>query len=71
MGKLVKQFMENFEEVFGRAPIEERKELVKKFVHEIIVDRETNVVRFYIRRIPPLTRTLENLLIEEKKTYTR
>ena len=65
--KLVKQFLENFEEIFERAPLEDRKVLMKKFIQEIIVDREMNVVRFYVRRIPPLTPTLERLITKEKK----
>ena len=67
VAKLVKEFLGNFEEMFERAPLEDRKVLMKKLIQEIIVDREENVVRFYVRRIPPLTSTLEKLFLKEKK----
>jgi hypothetical protein len=57
----VKKFVDNFEKNFPKAPIEERKLLVKKMISEVVVDRETNTVRFYLRRLPAITPLLEEV----------
>jgi site-specific DNA recombinase len=52
--QLVSQFFNNFEEHFDKAPIMEKKELLRKVVDRITVDRETRAVNCYIKRIPTL-----------------
>jgi hypothetical protein len=52
----------NFESEFEKAPIEEKKLLVRKCISHIIVDREKPAVRFYVRRIPAATPWLEETL---------
>ncbi len=63
----VRHFMEHFDDIFKLAPIEDRKALIRLVIQEAIVDRDKKVVRFYLRRIPPLTPTLEKLLKKEKE----
>jgi len=46
ISEIVAKFILNFEEKFEKAPIEEKKLLVKKMISEIVVDRESGVVRF-------------------------
>ncbi|MEX2117168.1 MAG: recombinase family protein [Bacteroidota bacterium] len=62
----VRDFINNFEEVFEKAPIEERKTLIKKVISEIIVDRESNTIRFYIRKLPAVSPQLEDLLKKKR-----
>jgi len=65
ISEIVAKFILNFEEKFEKAPIEEKKLLVKKMISEIVVDRESGVVRFYVRRVPAVSPELEKLY--EKK----
>ena len=55
----VARFVLDFERNFDQAPIEERKVLVQKCISKIVVDREANVARFYVRRVPAVTPILE------------
>jgi DNA invertase Pin-like site-specific DNA recombinase len=52
--KEVQYLMENFETILKTAPIPVQKELIRKFVHSIIVDRETSSVVVYLKAIPTL-----------------
>ena len=45
-------FVLNFEREFEKAPIQERKLLIQRCISEIIVDRDRNIARFHVRRIP-------------------
>ena len=65
ISEIVAKFILNFEEKFEKAPLEEKKLLVKKMISEIVVDRESGVVRFYVRRVPAVSPELEKLY--EKK----
>ena len=67
---MVEQFMQNFERKFDRAPIEERKDLVKKAISQIIVDRDNNMVKCYVRRIPSISKVVGELLQIKKKPTT-
>ena len=58
----VARFILEFEKRFEDAPIFEKKLLIKKVISEIIVDREEEVVRFYVRRLPITSPEVENLL---------
>ncbi len=57
----VARFVLDFERNFAQAPIEERKMLVQKCISKIEVDRETNVARFYVRRVPAVIPELEEV----------
>ena len=57
----VAEFVLDFESRIHEAPIEVQKDLVRKIISEIIVDREKEVVRFYVRRVPAVTPEIENL----------
>ena len=57
----VARFVLDFERNFAQAPIEERKMLVQKCISRIEVDRETNVARFYVRRVPAVIPELEEV----------
>lgn len=70
VGKLIRHFLEHFEEVFSRAPVEDRKILIKKLIEQVIVDRDNNVIKFYVRQLPPITPALENLLKKQKGLTT-
>lgn len=56
----VKKFKDNFEKNFRKAPIEEQKLMVKKVISQIIVDRDSNTVKFYVRKVPAVTPFLED-----------
>jgi hypothetical protein len=50
--KATKAFLTSFERRFDDAPVMERKELLRRMVKLILVDREERKVRCYIRRLP-------------------
>jgi site-specific DNA recombinase len=50
----VREFMLNIETVFNNAPIYERKEIFRRCISKILVDREQNVVRLFVRTLPSL-----------------
>jgi hypothetical protein len=47
-------FLENFESKILTARIEERKELLRRAVEKIVVDRDQRKVRCYVRTLPKL-----------------
>lgn len=59
---MVAGFIQNFAENFEKAPIEERKLLMKQVISEIIVDRDAETVIFHVRKIPAIIPDLEELL---------
>ena len=65
--ELVKNFIDNFGKEFARVAIEERKALVKKVISEIIADRDRNIVRFYVRRIPAVLPMIDDLMKKERE----
>lgn len=58
----VEEYVRNFETNIHQAAIEERKMLMRRMISEIIVDRDAECVKFYVRRLPVVTPELENLL---------
>ncbi len=48
----VRAFLDDFESDFGKAALPERKELVRKVIDKILVDREEGSVTVYVRRLP-------------------
>lgn len=48
----VAEFVLNFDREFEKAPIQERKLLIQRCIEEIVVDRDKNIARFHVRRIP-------------------
>jgi len=52
--KEVQHLMEHFETILAAGSIPIQKELIRKFVHSIIVDRETDSVVVYLKAIPML-----------------
>jgi site-specific DNA recombinase len=68
ISRAVSEFILNFENEFEKAPIEEKKLLVRKCISQIIVDREKSVVRFYVRKVPAATPWLEEALKEDNRT---
>lgn len=57
----VARFVLNFEKEFEKAPIEDRKSLIKKCISRIVVNKEEGLARFYVRRIPAVTLELQRL----------
>lgn len=66
ISKEVARFILEFESKIQTVPPEDQKLLIKKVISSIIVDRERNVVQFYIRRIPAVSPQLEELLQNKK-----
>jgi hypothetical protein len=60
--RLVKQFVEGFEEEFNRVSQEERKVMIQKCIADIVIDREASVARFRVNRIPALTPEIRRAL---------
>ena len=58
----VARFILEFETKIKTVPIEEQKLLVKQVISSIVVDREREVVQFYVRRVPAVSPQLEELL---------
>jgi hypothetical protein len=54
----VQYLMENFEEMLKNAPLHIQKELLRKFIHSIVVDRESDSVVVQLKRIPSLSKGL-------------
>jgi hypothetical protein len=52
--KEVEYLMQNFETILKSAPLPIQKELIRKFVHSIMVNRETDTVEVYLKAIPTL-----------------
>ncbi len=48
----VGNFLDSFEENFRRASLPERKELVRRMIEKILVDRDDKSVTVYVRQIP-------------------
>jgi len=67
---MVAEFIIGFEEKITAVPIYERKELVKKVISRIVVDREAGVARCYVRRVPAVTSDLQNLYSRIEKNET-
>lgn len=61
----VANFILNFEEEFEKADPLQKKALLKKCISHIVVDRDRNVVRLAVRRIPAVTPELDQLLQKE------
>ena len=73
LGRIVADFILNFERNFEKAPIEERKVLMQKCISRIEVDREARVARFYVRRVPavvPVLEEAENRVEKAKRVMT-
>src|ERR1051325_281655 len=66
VSKEVARFILEFESKIQTVPPEEQKLLIKKVISKIVVDRDRNVVQFFIRRIPAVSPQLEELLQNKK-----
>jgi len=70
VGELVRWFFRNFEREFDRLPIIGRKQLIRKIVPQIIIDRKRNVASVHVWKIPAVTNQLEELYATNKKALT-
>ena len=61
VGSRVADFILNFEEKIARAPLHEKKELIRRIVSKIEVDRDKNVVRCYVRKVPAVSPEIEEM----------
>jgi len=50
----VQFLMDHFDETLKTAPIHAQKELLRRFIQRIDVDRETNTINVYLRKVPSL-----------------
>lgn len=64
------EFLYDFKNHFSGAPIERRKEIIKRIIPKIIIDREENVARFFVRLVPEMTNELEWFGAENEKALT-
>ena len=62
----VEDFITHFETRIDEAPMEEKKILMKKMILKIEVDRDDNVVRFYVRKLPAVTPELDEMVQKER-----
>ena len=62
----VRRFILEFEKRFEAAPIVEQKFLIKKMISAIGVDREKEVVQFFVRLVPSISPEVEDLLEKRK-----
>ena len=46
--------------------MEEKKLLMRKMISKIDVDRDNNVVRFYVRKLPAVTPELDEMVQKER-----
>jgi DNA invertase Pin-like site-specific DNA recombinase len=60
----VQYLMDNFEEVLKNSPVHAQKELLRKFIHKIVVDRESDTIITYLKRIPSATSELNGNAVE-------
>ena len=66
----VQFLMENFETILRTASLPIQKQLIRRFVHSIVVNRETDTIEVYLRAIPTLksgvTTTSTCIKVEKK-----
>jgi hypothetical protein len=55
------QFFSNFERSFDQLSVPERKEMLRRIVERILVDRKEKKVRCYLRRLPVLAKVTDNI----------
>jgi len=60
----VQYLMDNFEEVLKNSPVHVQKELLRKFIHKIVVDRESDTIITYLKKIPSATSDLNGNAVE-------
>ena len=68
MSQQIAQFFLNLKSLFERATIEEKKDLLKRCISEIIIDRSSNVARIFIRKIPAITFEIEEIFKKNKQS---
>jgi len=61
VGSRVEDFILNFEERIARVPVHEKKDLIRRIVSKIEVDRDANVVRCYVRKVPAVSPEIEEM----------
>ena len=62
-------FLEEFERHFSHAPICERKVIIQKIVDRIEIDREKNIAKCYLLRLPKGESKLVDEMIEKERTH--
>jgi len=61
VGSRVDDFILNFEERIARVPVHEKKDLIRRIISKIEVDRDANVVRCYVRKVPAVSPEIEEM----------
>jgi hypothetical protein len=67
-GSCVADFILNFEQRIASIPIHQKKDLIRRVVSKIIVDRDANIVRCYVRRVPAVTTEIEDIYARAQNT---
>lgn len=66
MSQQIAQILLNFKSLFENATIELKKDLLKRCISEIVIDRSSNVARCFIRKIPTITFELKEIFKKNK-----
>jgi site-specific DNA recombinase len=59
----VQHLMDNFEKILTSAPIHVQKELLRKFIEVIQVDRQSNTILIYLKKVPSVKEGLNTIPI--------
>ena len=62
IAKAVMRFLSNFERTFDQLSVAERKELLRKIVETILVDKAERKVRCYLKRLPLILNITDRLM---------
>ncbi len=63
------EFLKRFERHFNKAPISERKSMVRQVVDRIVIDRQRRVARCFLLRIPKGAGQIVEKLLEKERTH--
>ncbi|MEO8168056.1 MAG: hypothetical protein ABI623_07410 [bacterium] len=68
LARLAQQFLRDIDSGFEDFTIEEKREMIRKCVAQLIVDRESNTVKCYVRKIPLLTPSIQSIYADVEKS---
>jgi hypothetical protein len=46
-----------FEKKFDQVPVEEKKELLKRCISKVVIEKDRRISRFYVRKVPQVPET--------------
>ena len=63
------EFVRDFQTKFEKAPISERKSMIRQFVDQIVIDRERRIAKCSILKIPKVAGKIVEELLENERTH--